>query len=89
MKTVLNKTRRPLRIALSRGRVLRLGPLREGQIAARDADRDAVKRRIADGEIEIFDDASRAGASAASGPGSRARVEGPHARFSAAKRGDR
>ena len=89
MKTVLNKTRRPLRIALSRGRVLRLGPLREGQIAARDADRDAVKRRVADGDIEIFDDASRTGASSTSAPGGHARAGGPHARFSAAKRGDR
>ena len=42
MKTVLNKTGRPLKIALSRGRVLRLGPRKEGQIATQDAERDAV-----------------------------------------------
>ncbi|SVC92625.1 uncharacterized protein METZ01_LOCUS345479, partial [marine metagenome] len=33
MKTIINKTGRPLKITLSQGRVLRLGPRKEGQIA--------------------------------------------------------
>ena len=89
MKTVLNKTGRPLKIALSRGRVLRLGPRKEGQIATQDAERDAVQRRVADGDIEIFDDVARAGAGGLSAAGGSTRAQGPHARFSVAKRGDR
>ena len=89
MKTVLNKTGRPLKIALSRGRVLRLGPRKEGQIATQDAERDAVQRRVADGDIEIFDDAARSGGANLSVAGGSTRAQGPHARFSSAKRGDR
>ncbi|MDE2905712.1 MAG: hypothetical protein OXQ28_06465 [Acidobacteriota bacterium] len=89
MKTVLNKTGRPLKIALSRGRVLRLGPRKEGQIATQDAERDAVQRRVADGDIEIFDDAARAGGASAAAAGGSTRSQGSHARFSVAKRGDR
>ena len=43
MKTIVNKTMRPLRILLSRGRVLRLGPRKEGQVATQDADLESVK----------------------------------------------
>ncbi len=89
MKTVLNKTGRPLRIALSRGRALRLGPRKEGQIATQDAERDAVQRRVAAGDIEIFDDASRVGGASLSAAAGGARAQGSHARFSVAKRGDR
>lgn len=89
MKTILNKTGRPLKIALSRGRVLRLGPRNEGQIATQDAERDTVQRRVADGDIEIFDDAVRSGGASSSVAGGGMRAQGPHARFSVAKRGDR
>ncbi len=89
MKTVLNKTGRPLKIVLARGRVLRLGPRKEGQIATQDAERDAVQRHVADGDIEIFDDAARSGAANLSAADSSTRSQGPHTRFSAAKRGDR
>lgn len=89
MKTVLNKTGRPLKIALSRGRVLRLGPRKEGQIATQDAERDAVQRRVADGDIEIFDDAARDGGASLTAAGGSMRSQGSHVRFSVAKRGDR
>ncbi len=89
MKTVLNKTGRPLKIALSRGRLLRLGPRKEGQIATQDAERDTVQRRVAAGDIEIFDDAGRAGGASLSVIGGGTHAPGTHARFTAAKRGDR
>lgn len=89
MKTVVNKTGRPLKITLSRGRVLRLGPRKEGQIATQDAERDAVRRRVADGAIAIFDDGARGGAASMPAAGGGLRAQGPHARFSVAKRGDR
>ena len=43
MKTIINKTGRPLKITLSQGRVLRLGPRKEGQIATPDAERETVQ----------------------------------------------
>ncbi len=48
MKTIINKTGRPLKITLSQGRVLRLGPRKEGQIATPDAERESVKKMIAE-----------------------------------------
>ena len=89
MKTVVNQTGKVLRIPLSRGRVLRLGPRKEGQIATQDAERDLVKQRVASGEIEIFDDASHTGRANAAARTGAARAQGGHARFSSAKRGDR
>jgi len=89
MKTVVNRTGRALRIPLSRGRVLRLGPRKEGQIATQDAGREALQQHVANGDIEIFDDASRGGHLNAAGRSGTARAQGGHGRFSAAKRGDR
>ena len=51
MITILNQTSRFLRISLSRGKVLRLGPRKEGQISTRDADLDTVKQLVADGAV--------------------------------------
>ena len=42
MMTILNQTSRFLRITLSRGKVLRLGPRKEGQISTQDVERDCV-----------------------------------------------
>ena len=53
MITILNQTSRFLRITLSRGKVLRLGPRKEGQISTQDADRDSVTQLVADGTIKI------------------------------------
>ena len=89
MKTVVNRTGRALKIPLSRGRVLRLGPRKEGQIATQDAERDLLKRRVESGEIEIFDDVSSGGRANSAARAGAARAQGGHARFSSAKRGDR
>ena len=42
MKTIVNKIGRPLKVRLSQGRFLRLGPKKTGQIATRDAEREPV-----------------------------------------------
>lgn len=89
MKTIVNKTGRALRIPLSRGRVLRLGPHKEGQITTQDAELDPLKQRVKSGEVEIFDDASQLGRANPGARGGAARATGGHARFSGSKRGDR
>ena len=68
MKMIVNKTRRPLKIKLAQGRVLRLGPAKEGQIATHDAERESVQKMIEAGEVEVFDSVSRSGSWARSGP---------------------
>ncbi|MYI76032.1 MAG: hypothetical protein F4057_12275 [Acidobacteria bacterium] len=89
MKTVVNRTGRALRIPLTRGRVLRLGPRKEGQMATHDAELEPVRQRVASGEIEIFDDASHLARANPAVRGGAARTLGGHARFTASKRGDR
>ena len=46
MKTVRNKSHRPLKVHLSRGKTLHLGPLKEGQISAHDVEAAGVKRLV-------------------------------------------
>ncbi|SVC78476.1 uncharacterized protein METZ01_LOCUS331330, partial [marine metagenome] len=46
MKTIVNKTGRPLKIRLSQGRILRLSPRKEGQIATHDAERESVRTMV-------------------------------------------
>ena len=89
MKTIINKTRRPLKIKLSQGRVLRLGPAKEGQITTHDAERESVQRIIQAGEVEVFDDSSSGAGSAGKGKSGTAQSQGFHRQFSGSKRGDR
>lgn len=56
MKTIVNKTRRPLRVPLPQGRTLHLGPNQNGQIAPHAADHPPLKRLLEAGEIEILEE---------------------------------
>ncbi len=89
MKTIVNKTLRPLKIPLSRGRVLRLGPRKEGQIGTQDADRESVKSLVASGDVKVIDDVFHADGSRPGPQGTRRLSQGRRATFSIAKRGDR
>lgn len=89
MKRIVNKTNRPLKIKLSQGRVLRLGPAKEGQIATQDAERESVKKSVEANEVEILDEVTRAGARIGFGSGSRSHPQAAHRQFSVTKRGDR
>ena len=89
MKTIVNKTHRPIKIQLSRARVLRLGPGKEGQIATQDAERESLKKLVADGDVEIFDDQSPVGSNTGTTSGRRSSARGHHPKFSVVKRGDR
>jgi hypothetical protein len=71
VKTVVNKTRSPLKIALPRGKSLRLGPDGEGRIRDEDVEHEPVKKLIAGGSIEIVAPGTRTGALGASGPTGR------------------
>ena len=56
MRTVTNKTRRPLRVPLPRGKTLHLGPGKAGQISSKDAEHPLVKKLLDDSAIEIGDE---------------------------------
>ena len=53
MKTILNKTRVPLKISLSGGKTLHLGPLKTGQISDDRTNDASVVRLIKEGKIEL------------------------------------
>jgi hypothetical protein len=88
MKTVLNKTRGPLKVHLSQGRVLHLGPAKTGQISVHDADRGSVKKLVEAGQLEVLDEGRHveAGGGEASG---RPNSHGHHPSFAVKKRGER
>ena len=67
MKTILNKTRRPIKVPLAGGKVLYLGPWRTGQIADRAYAAPAVKRLVDAGEIEVVGEGGQAAAAAEQG----------------------
>jgi hypothetical protein len=58
MKTILNKSRRPIRVPLPGNKVLHLGPSKSGQIADQHAATPAVQRLLKQGDIEIVGEAA-------------------------------
>jgi hypothetical protein len=54
VKTISNKTHRPLSVPLPRGKTLHLGPGRTGQIASEAAEHPPLKKLVEAGEIEIL-----------------------------------
>jgi len=69
MKTIVNKTHKPLKIRLHGGKVLHLGPAKTGQIADEAAGEPAVRRLIDAGDVEIQGEGAHSGP-AAQGPSS-------------------
>ena len=65
MKTIANKTTRPLAIPLPRGKKLHLGPRKTGQITTEAAEHAALKKLVDAGEVEITDEPG-----GSTGPGS-------------------
>lgn len=59
MKTVINKTNAPIRVPLSRGKALHLGPRKSGQVRDEDAEHARLKKLVETGTIEIFDGGTR------------------------------
>jgi len=60
MKTIRNKTPRPLRVPLPGGRFLHLGPGKTGQVADHAIERDAVQALVKAGSIEVIGEGGHA-----------------------------
>jgi hypothetical protein len=56
MKTVTNKTRKPLSVRLPRNKTLHLGPGKTGHISSEAAEHPQLRKLVDAGEIEVFDD---------------------------------
>jgi hypothetical protein len=56
MRSVTNKTNKPLAVPLPRGKILRLGPRKTGQISSDDIDHPPLKKLADAGEIEIHEE---------------------------------
>ena len=89
MKNVLNKTRRPLKVQLSQGKVLHLGPGKEGQIATGDEELASLKKLLSDGELEIVGEGSYTETGSARISTGRLERHGHHPSVAVKKRGDR
>ncbi len=89
MKTVSNKTQKPLSVPLPRGKTLHLGPGKSGQIASNACDHPQVKKLVDAGQIEIVDEKSQSAQGASGGKTGRTWMLG-HASGSVGRRsGDR
>jgi len=55
MKTVINKTRAPLKVPLPRGKSLHMGPGKSGQIRDEDADHAGLKKLVEAGKLELVE----------------------------------
>lgn len=53
MKTIRNTTTHPIKVPLPRGKVLHLGPRKNGEIAANAVDHPPLVKLVEAGEIEI------------------------------------
>ena len=56
MRAVTNKTNKPLAVPLPRGKILRLGPRKTGQISSDDIDHPPLKKLADAGELEIHEE---------------------------------
>ena len=89
MKSVLNKTHRPLRVHLPGGKVLHLGPGKEGQISDHDVDHAGVARLLENKELEIVGDGASPTGAHDGGGAAHEETHGHHPEAGSHQRGDR
>ncbi len=89
VKTVTNKTKRPLSIPLPRGKTLHLSPGKSGQIAANAADHPPVKKLVAEGVIDVHDEGLHAAEGSGGGKGGGSFMPGHGSTATSRRSGDR
>jgi hypothetical protein len=89
MKTISNKTQKPLSVPLPRGKTLHLGPGRTGQIASNAADHPQLKKLVDAGEIEILAEGSGSTEGAGGGKVGRTWMPGHTSATASRRSGDR
>ena len=86
---ICNRTKRPLKISLPGGKLLRLAPGKTGQIAPKAALHPAVKQLIDAGDIEVTGGGRNLGATESGGSGGSDSSKGHGAGGSMRHTGDR
>lgn len=89
MKTIRNKTHRPIRVPLPGGKVLHLGPAKEGQISGSAEEHPGVKKLVEAGTIEVFGVGSADQPTATTGGRAHGETHGHHPQTSVRSKGDR
>jgi hypothetical protein len=89
MKTVANKTAKPLSIRLPRGKTLHLGPRKTAQISSNAVEHPQVKKLVAAGEIEIADEPPRPAGGIGGGREGRTSIHGYGSSGRSHRSGDR
>ena len=90
IQTIINKTRRPIKISLPRGKTLYLGPSGRGQVQDDTLERPAFKKLIEAGDVEVLveDGSPSVAADGASARISRS-AQGHPATRNVSRKGDR
>lgn len=89
MATVRNKTSKPLRVHISAGKILHLGPNKEGQISDHDRDHRGVRVLVEAGDLEILGETSRQPDGKPDSVSDHEETHGYHPDTSLHRRGDR
>src|SRR5438128_4835469 len=89
MKTISNKTPKPISVPLPRGKKLHLGPGKTGQIASNASEHPPLKKLIDAGKVEILDEASQSTAEAGGGKLGRTWMPGYGSSSAGRRGGDR
>ena len=89
MRAVTNKTNRPLAVPLPRGKILRLGPRKTGQISSDGADYGPLKKLVDAGELEIHDEGAPSVHASGGGPTGSTRTPGHTPTSGGHRSGDR
>jgi len=89
LKTIKNKTLKPLRISFSGGRVLHLGPAKTGQIADTALAEKSVRKLIDGGQIEVVGGETQGHNVGDAGGGGHEAKRGHPQSTSVTRRGDR
>lgn len=90
MKTILNKTTRPMRVPLPRGKVLHLSPRKSGEIADKAVEHPPLARLVEAGDLEVVGDGNHGDARKASSSGApNASNQDHHSAVNTHRRGDR
>ena len=77
MKTIRNKSHKPLTVPLPRGKKLFLGPGKSGQIASDHAEHAPVKKLLESGDLEVVGEGAGPAGEGTGGKSAPAVTSGP------------
>jgi hypothetical protein len=89
MRSVTNKTNKPLAVPLPRGKLLRLGPRKTGQISSDDVEHPPLKKMAEAGDIEIHEEGHSPQGGGGGGNAGPTGAQGGHVTAGGHRSGDR